>query len=140
MGGIEKGCELRLGSIYNKIKISNPKISLANHIYTPPNSNSTNILSITDYGANIHLVRQSISTMAPLIMDNEMKVRLSDGSTIDSTHIATLQIPGLRKLARQIHIFPKMQTAPLISLGVSCNYGCTITIYKQAMSIHNNGE
>ena len=59
---------------------------------------------------------------------------------MESTHIATLQLPGLSNLARQIHIFPKMQTAPLISLGVLCDYGCTITLDKQEMSIQKNGE
>ena len=54
--------------------------------------------------------------------------------------IATLQIPGISKLVRQIHIFPKMQTAPLVSLGVLCDDVCTTTLYKQAMSINNNGE
>ena len=73
-------------------------------------------------------------------MDNEMKARLSDGSTTESTHIATLELPGLSKLAIKIHILPKMQTATLISLGVLCDYGCTIKLDKQAMSIQKNGE
>ena len=60
-----------------------------------------------------------------------MKAKLSDGSTMESTHIATLHLPGLSKLARQIQILPKMHTAPLISLGVLCDYGCTITLDKQ---------
>ena len=47
MGGSEKGCERRLGAIDNKIKISNPKISLTNHIDNPPNPTSTNMLEIT---------------------------------------------------------------------------------------------
>ena len=36
--------------------------------------------------------------------------------------------------------FPKMKTAPLISLGVLCYYGCTITLDNQYMSVHNNGQ
>ena len=98
------------------------------------------MLSIADSCANIHLERQATHTMDPIIMDNEIKERLPDGIIMESTHIATLQIPGLSKLVRQIHIFPKMKTDPLISLGVLCNYGCTITLDKQAMYIHNNGE
>ena len=69
-----------------------------------------------------------------------MKARLTDVSTMELTHIATLQLPGLSRLARQIHIFPKMQTSPLILLGVLCDYGCTITLDKQEISIQNNGE
>ena len=33
-----------------------------------------------------------------------------------------------------------MKTDPLISLGVLCDYGCTITLDKQDMSVHNNGQ
>ena len=130
MGGSEKGCEWRLGAIDNKIKISNPKISLINHIDAPPNPTSTNMLAIADSGANIHVARQSTPTILPVVTDNKTKARLPDGRAMESTHIATLQLPGLSKLARQIHIFPKMQTAPLISLGVLCDDGCTITLDK----------
>ena len=58
------------------------------------------MLEISDSGENIHLARQSTPTMAPVIMDNEMKERLPDGSTMELTHIATLQLPGLSRLAR----------------------------------------
>ena len=121
MGGSEKGYEWRLGAIVNKIEIGNPKISLINYIDTPPNTNSNNILAITDYGANIHLEKQATPTMDPLIMENDINARLPDGSTMDSTHIATLQLPVLKKQARRIHIFPKMQTAPLLSLRFLCD-------------------
>ena len=47
-----------------------------------------------------------------------MTARLPYGSTMDSSHIATLQLSDLGKHARWIHIVPKMKTAPLISLGV----------------------
>ena len=93
MGGSEKGFEWRLGAIVNKIKSSNPKIILINHTNTPSNPTSTNMLSIADSGAYIHLARQATPTMAPVIMDNEMKAILTDGSTMDSTHISTLQLP-----------------------------------------------
>ena len=98
------------------------------------------MLAVVDSGTNIHISRQATPTMAPVIMDHEMKAILPNGSTMESTHISTLQLPGLSKLARKIHVFPKMQTAPLISFGVLCDNGCTITLYKKAMYIQNNGE
>ena len=98
------------------------------------------MLAIAGSGANIHLARQATSTMDPLVIDNEIKARLPDGSTMESTHIATLQLPGISKIVIQIHILPKMQTAPSISLGFLCDYGCTITLDKLTISIHNNGE
>ena len=59
---------------------------------------------------------------------------------MEYTHIATLQLPGLSKQARKIHIFPKIQIAPLIPLEVLCDDGYTITLEKQEMSIEKNGE
>ena len=73
-------------------------------------------------------------------MSTEMTERLSDGGTMDSPHIATLQLPGLGNQARQIHIFPYMKTVPLISVGVLWDYGCAITVEKQEMSVHKNGQ
>ena len=68
--------------------------------------------------------------MSPVIMSNDMKIRIPDGSTKESLHIATLKLPGLSKKDRKIHIFYKMKIAPLISLGVLCDDGCTTTLYK----------
>ena len=110
--------------------MSNPKISLINCIGNPPNPPSNNILEISDSGANIHLAKQATTTMAPVIMSNEMTARIPDGSTTESSHIAKLQIPGLSKQVRHIHIYPKMKTAPLLSLGVLCDYVCTTTLDK----------
>ena len=45
------------------------------------------MLAIAESGANIQLARQSTPTMTPVIMDNEMKERLPDGSTMELTHI-----------------------------------------------------
>ena len=100
MGVSEKGCEWWLGEIFNKIEIIKPKISLINYIDTPPTPNITNILAITDSGANTHLARQATPKMDPVIMEYWMKAILPDGITMESTHIATIQIPGLRKQAR----------------------------------------
>ena len=130
MVGSEKGCELRLRAMNNKIKMTNPKINLINLINTSPNPTSTNMLAIIDNGENIHLARQATPTMAPVMMYNEIKSRLPDRITTESKNIVTLQLPGLSRLTRQIHILPKMQIAPLISLGVLFDDGCTITLDK----------
>ena len=66
------------------------------------------MVAIANSGANIHLARKNVPTMSSVIMDNEMKTRLPDGITMESTNVATLQLLGLSRLARQIHIFPKI--------------------------------
>ena len=79
----------------NKIEISNPKISLTNCINTPTNPPSNIIPEITDSGVNIHLAKQAATTMSPVIKSNEITKRLPDGSTMESSHIATLQLSVL---------------------------------------------
>ena len=101
VGGSEKGCERQSGAIDNTIKIS-----LINYIDKPPNPTSTNILAIADSNEIIHLARKVTPTMALVIRDNEIKERLPDGSTMESTHMVTLQLPGISRLTRQIHILP----------------------------------
>ena len=73
MGDIEKGCELQLGAIVNKIEISNLKISLINYFDTPPNPPSTNMLEISESGVNIHLARQATPAMSPVICKMKWK-------------------------------------------------------------------
>ena len=65
------------------------------------------MLEISDSGANIHLAKQSTKTMAPVIISNDTTARLPNGSKIESSHIATLQLPGLSKQASHIRIVPK---------------------------------
>ena len=124
----------------NKIEISNSKISLINWIDAPPNHPSNNMLAISDLGTNIHLSKQATNTMAPVIISTETTERLPDGITMYSSHIATLQLPGLRNQAMHIHVFPKMKTAPLISVWFLCDNGCAITLENQEISVHKNGQ
>ena len=80
--------------------MTNPKISLMNCIRTPPKSPSKNTLEVADSGANLHLAKQATTTMAPVIISNEIPARLPHESTMESSQIATLQLPGIIKQAR----------------------------------------
>ena len=120
--------------------MSTPKISLINIIGTPPNYPSKHTLAITESGPNIHISKKVTTKTTPVIMSNNITERIPYGSTMELSHIAKINIPDLSKQARQIHIPPKMKTAPIISLGVLCDYGCTITLDKQDMSVLKNGQ
>ena len=98
------------------------------------------MLQITDSGANIYLIKQATTKMAPVIMPNEITVRLPDDIKMESSHIARLHLPGLSKQSKQIHILPKMKIDPLISLGFLCDYGCTILLEKKDISAQKNGQ
>ena len=137
MGGSEKGCEWWLGAIVNKIEISNPKISLIYYIDTPPNSTSDNMLAIADSDANIQLEKihpyngpcnygkwNEINTTGWkhnefLIYSNTLATRSKQASEVDPH-------------------FLELKTASLISLGVLCDGGYTITLDKQEISIRKN--
>ena len=67
-GGIEKGRGKPLVVTMNKIKIKNPKSSLINNIWNPPNSPRNYAPEITDSGDNIHLENESTQSMSPVIM------------------------------------------------------------------------
>ena len=85
-----------------------------------PNQNypSKNTLSIAYSGVSINLAKEATTTMAPVIISNDMTARLTVWNTMESSHVATLQLPVLDKQDRQIHIYSKMKASPIISLGV----------------------
>ena len=76
--------------------------------------------------------------MAPVIISNSMTARLTYGRKMEALYIAKIHITGLSKQASQIHIYPKLKTAPLISLGILFDDWCTIKIDKQDMSVQKN--
>ena len=112
----------------NKIKMSTHKISLINNIGTPPNSTIKYTPANSESGANIHLSNKSTPTMPIVIMSKELILWLIDGSTMESSHVVTLQIPGITPKAIKIHISPKTRIAALIFLGVLFDDVCTITL------------
>ena len=59
---------------------------------------------------------------------------------MESSHLATLQIPVIKQAIEADTYFPKIKTAPLISLGVICDYGCTIILDMQDMIVQKNGQ
>ena len=134
-GVSKKVRKLWLGAIMNKIKMSTTKLILINNIRTPTNYLSNQTVSIIVSGANIHLSKQATTKMAQVIISNYMTARLPDGSTLDLSCIATLQLSGPNKQARKIHIYQKTITAPLISLGFLCDDGCIIKLDKKEMSV-----
>ena len=76
----------------------------------------------------------------PVKYGHTTEERLTDVSAMESTHVSTLTLTGLYKEASNIDIFPATNTAPLISLGVLCGDGCTITLDKKPKKVQNNGQ
>ena len=124
----------------NKIKIRIPKISSNNSIRISHTYPGNYTLAIADSGVNILLANEATPTMVPGLMSNNITARLPDGITMESSHVATLQLSGLTKKAIQIHSYPKIITSPLILLGILCDDGCTITLDQHDMQFQNNGQ
>ena len=65
-----------------------------------------------------------------------LHVQLPDGSTIASTHTATLTILGLPQDAAQVHIFPDLHVGALLSISQLCDNECTVTFTAQHAQVH----
>ena len=98
--------------------MSTPEISLINNIRTPPNSPKKYTLATDGSGANTHLANEATPKMAPVIMSKHITARLPDITTMESSHVATIHIPGLTRKSRKNHITPKFRAYTPISLGV----------------------
>ena len=70
--------------------------------------------AIAESGANIHIASQATPAMAPVIMSKYTTENIPDRITMDLSYVATPQLIGTIKTSTQIHINPKMRTAPLI--------------------------
>ena len=57
---------------------------------------------------------------------------------MESLNAATFQIPYVTRQYRQIHILPRIRSAPLIPLVFLCYYGYTITLDQQYITVQNH--
>jgi hypothetical protein len=71
---------------------------------------------------------------------NQLTVRLPNGTTMESTHTASLYIPELNRSALIAHIFPGMTNQSLLSVGQFCNESYSTTFRIDAVTICNSQE
>jgi hypothetical protein len=69
-----------------------------------------------------------------------INVLLPNGSTMQSTHTADLDLPFLPIAARRAHIFPNLASGSLISMGQFCDSDCKIVLDKKFIHIHHKGK
>jgi hypothetical protein len=70
---------------------------------------------------------------------NPLTVRLPNGATMESSHTADLDIPGLTTAASKANVFPGMANHSLLSVGKLCDEGYIVT-FKQAAVIICDSE
>jgi hypothetical protein len=69
-----------------------------------------------------------------------LQVVLPNGDVIASTHTAKLLFPQLPDAALQAHIFPHLRNQALLSIGVLCDAGCTVTFEATSVKIRYNNQ
>jgi hypothetical protein len=95
---------------------------------------------IADTGATDHFLTTDAAVINQKIATPGIRVMLPDGSTITSTHTATLDLPGLPPEACQAHIFPELASGSLISVGKLCNHDCKAIFEKNTLHIERHGN
>jgi hypothetical protein len=121
------------------IGLNGPKlISCANCLKSTPNK-SNNVKAIADSGANIHLGDAQTPCTNLNQTNPGLPAQLPDGSLIRSSHSGILPLTSkLSTQAKTMHIFPQLQSGPLLSLGVFADDGCRIILTKTAIVIEKS--
>jgi hypothetical protein len=78
--------------------------------------------------------QKKVKSLSPL------RVGLSNGATMDSTHIASLDIPELSQEASMAHVFACMENHSLLSVVQLCNEGYYVTLKIDGVTIYNSTE
>jgi hypothetical protein len=71
---------------------------------------------------------------------NPIKIKIPNGATIESTHVAEVDLPMLRPAARKAHIVPALDNCSLLSLGQLCDAGYHILLEADTLSVIDAGE
>jgi len=109
--------------------------SFVNHIVKSPPTKLESVKAIADSGANINLGTLDTPCHNLHPTKNGIHAKLPDGSVIQATHTAVLNLPGLSETARTLHIFPQLQSGALLSLGALCNDRCEIILTNNALYV-----
>jgi hypothetical protein len=67
-----------------------------------------------------------------------LTVRLPNGATMESSHTADFDIPGLNTAASKAHVFPGMAHHSLLSVGQLCDEGYIVTFQQDTVTICNS--
>jgi hypothetical protein len=82
-----------------------------------------------------------VSNISPDPPDTSLHVNLPDGSTIQSSHSAKFNLPGLPPAAMECHIFPALASGSLLSVDQLCSTnGCDVKFSNQQVKILHQGK
>ena len=84
--------------------------------------------AILDSGASSHFLLSSAPVTDKKIATDPLRIKLPNGSTIQSSHTANIALPMLPPKAREAHIVPGLASHSLVSVVKLCNAGCKVMI------------
>ena len=96
-------------------------------------------MAIADSGTSGHFLGINSACVNKLRTNEGINVQLPDGSSITSTHTASLNLPQLPPDARTAHIFPEL-THALISISMLCKQGLMAIFDDEKVYITKGGE
>jgi hypothetical protein len=74
------------------------------------------------------------------LTSHPITIKIPNGATIQSTHVAELDLPMLRPDARKAHIVPALDDCSLLSLGQLCDAGYQILLEANTLSVLDDGH
>jgi hypothetical protein len=106
--------------------------------FTPsPLSQSTALL---DSGCTGHFLLANAICTHKVLAETPLEVCMPNGTTIASTHTATLNMPSLQYASRQAHILHGLAQHSLLSVGEMCDSGCAVTFTATKVTVTNGGS
>jgi hypothetical protein len=91
-----------------------------------------------DSGCTGHFLLVTAPCLNKVISQNPLTVRLPNGATMESSHTADLDIPGLNTAASKAHVLPGMAHHSLLSVGKLCDEGYVVTFQRDTVTIYNS--
>eukprot|EP00978_Attheya_sp_CCMP212_P005327 scaffold11894_cov53-Attheya_sp.AAC.5 len=91
-------------------------------------------------GCSSHYVMANAPVINSSPANPGIQVQLPDGSLIESTQKANLNITGLPAAASECHIFPSLASGSLLSIGQLCDHDCAVHFNKHNVTIHRGTD
>ena len=103
---------------------------------------------VADTGATAHFFEQQhhhlVHTTIPVThvtpTAKGISVLLPNQATMQSSHTGLLNLPALPLQARKVHLFPKLASGSLLSIGQLCDAGCQATFDRHHLRIYYNNK
>ncbi len=94
--------------------------------------------AIADTGATAIFIMDNVEVDIKRITIKPLKTNLPDGTTLWSTHVCNIKIPGLPRILTG-HIVPSLKIASLIGVRPLCKAGCKVVFDNEKCEVWYNG-